>query len=75
MRKIPTGVVLAVVTVRVLAQGTVQGLLVKDVVAPVGSPEAATLTAAGVPDISIRVIMLLPEAPGVTLMLPLVIRA
>jgi len=74
IEKLPSGVLDAVLMVRALAQGTVQGLLVKEAVVPAGSPEAATLTTAGVPEISTRVIVLEPEAPRVTLILPFVKR-
>src|ERR1041384_3277716 len=59
------------VTVRVLVQVGLQGLLVMDVtLAPAGRPEALSVTACVAPATRVRVIVVAPESPAVTVIGP-----
>ena len=64
------GVEALVAMVRVLAQLGVQVVGLKLAVAPVGSPEAAKVTACAVPDTSVAVRVVAPEAPWITVIVP-----
>ena len=74
IEKVPAGVLDAVLMVRALTQGTVQGLLVKPALAPAGRPLALMATGSGLPERRTLVIILNPEVPRVTLIFPLATR-
>ena len=73
--EVAAGVVAAVVMVRVEVQVGLQLVLLKEAVAPVGSPLAVKLTACVVPDASVAVIVRVVELPCTTLTAPLVASA
>ena len=70
MVELPTGVELVVVIVSVLVQVGLQLGLEKLAVAPVGRPLAVRLTACVGPDTRVAVMVLLPDAPWTTLIVP-----
>jgi hypothetical protein len=71
--KVPVGVDAVVVMVSWLVQVGLHVPGLNAAVAPLGSPEAVNDTLCAVPDVRVAVSVVLPDAPCVTVMLPVLL--